>query len=243
MSERRCGSSAHSSRPGRSAERSTSTRRTSSRSGTRRGAPSPAPPIGAAHLARSQRRGSPGARRRGGRGGPHGRLGGAGRPLPAARGARAGSREARGRRAAGAAALGLCLLPGRAVPGTTAGLADHPCATRPVDRRLATARRRGGGAAGGLPALPAHVRACTARRLQRMVLLDRVQGRGGAGAVRRARRRPRGDRRGRPTLLRARRRPGRSSRRPARRGCCRSTTSTSWDLASAISSCRRRSKS
>ena len=44
MSEQRCGSSARSSRPGRSAGRSTSTRRRSSRSGTRRGAASPARP-------------------------------------------------------------------------------------------------------------------------------------------------------------------------------------------------------
>ena len=241
MSERHCGSSARSSRPGRSVERSTSIRRRSSRSGTRPGAPPPTSQWGAACLALCRRRGAHGHRRRGGRSGPCSRLGGAGRPLPAARGARGGSREARGRRAAGAPASGFAFFLGELCQGPPPGLADHPRATRPVDRRLATARRRGGGAEGGLPAFPARVRARAARRLQRMVLLGR-ESRGGARAVRRARRRPRGDRRGRPPLLRARRRRV-VPRRPARCGYCRSTTSTSWDLASAISSSRRRSES
>ena len=137
------GASERSSRPGPCAERFTFTLPRSCRSGTRPGARFWARPIAAFPRGAIRQGGSSGARRRGRRSGSRGRLGGTGRSLPAPRRARRGSRAARGRRTAGAAALGVRLLPRRALPGAAAGVADHARAPGSVDRRVAEGRRSG----------------------------------------------------------------------------------------------------
>ncbi len=141
-----------------------------------------------------------GGRRRRGRGGSDGGLGGAGRSLPSARRARRGGRRACRRRCCGSGCV-------RGSPSSSASCARD----RREGSRITLARpdqwiegwrggrRRGRGAARGLPAVPAHVRPRSPRRLLRVVLLGRFQGGGGAGAVREPRSRPRGDRRRRST--------------------------------------------